>query len=341
MANILVTGAAGFIGFHACSRLLREGNKVLGIDAMTSYYDIELKRARLERLVDRTGFQFEQLDISDSRSLMKAARRFHPSAVVNLAAQVGVRHSLKDPGAYVSSNLVGFVNVLECCRELRVEHLVFASSSSVYGASGYAPYSEHASVDHPVSLYAATKKSDELMAHAYAHLFSIPCTGLRFFTVYGPWGRPDMAPMLFTRKILAGEPIEVFNQGRMWRDFTYVDDIVEGLVRVLGRPAKPNPGWTPEAPDPASSSAPYRVYNIGHGEPVDLMRFIDVLESCLGTKAQKVLRPIQPGDVIATHADVGDLERDTGYRPCTPLEVGIGRMVDWYRAYYGPGDSSA
>ena len=335
MANILVTGAAGFIGFHACHRLLSRGDRVLGIDSLTSYYDVELKRARLAELVDNPEFQFEQVDISDSHALAQVVRRFRPTAVINLAAQVGVRHSLKDPAAYVSSNLAGFANVLECCRERRVEHLVFASSSSVYGASGRAPYSEHASVDHPINLYAATKKADELMAHAYAHLFSLPCTGLRFFTVYGPWGRPDMAPMLFTRKILAGEPIEVFNEGRMWRDFTYVDDIIEGMVRVLDRPARANSDWTPDAPDSASSTAPYRIYNIGRGEPVDLMRFIDVLESSLGTRAQRALRPIQPGDVIATHADVGDLERDTGYRPVTPLEIGVARMVDWYRSYYG------
>ncbi len=341
MASILVTGAAGFIGYHACSRLLSRGDQVLGIDSLTAYYDVELKRARLARLVGRPGFQFEQVDISDNDSLLQSARRFRPTSIINLAAQVGVRHSLKDPAAYVSANLTGFANVLECCREFRVEHLVFASSSSVYGASGRAPFSEHANVDHPISLYAATKKADELMAHAYAHLFSIPCTGLRFFTVYGPWGRPDMAPLLFTKKILAGEPIEVFNEGRMWRDFTYVDDIVEGLVRALDRPAKPNETWNADAPDPATSTAPYRIYNIGNAEPVELMRFIDALELSLGTKARRVFLPMQPGDVVATHADVGDLERDTGFRPRTPLVEGVARMVEWYRSHYEPAGSSA
>jgi UDP-glucuronate 4-epimerase len=331
---VLVTGAAGFIGFHLAGRLLAERQRVLGVDNLSPYYDPALKQARLERLAAHPDFAFERVDVSDRAALAEVFRRHAPVRVVHLAAQAGVRHSLVDPHAYADANLVGFLNVLEGCRHHGVEHLVFASSSSVYGANTRLPFSVHDNVDHPLSLYAATKKANELMAHAYAHLYGLPCTGLRFFTVYGPWGRPDMALFLFTRAILEGRPIDVFNHGRMQRDFTYVDDVVEGMVRVLGRAPAPDAAWSGERPDPGTSRAPYRIYNIGHGRPVELLRCIEVLEACLGRKAERNLLPLQPGDVPVTRADVDDLERDFGYRPGTTLEEGVARFVEWYRAYY-------
>jgi UDP-glucuronate 4-epimerase len=331
---ILVTGAAGFIGFHLCKRLLERGDSVLGLDNVNPYYDVRLKEARLGRLRPYQRFQFAKLDLEDRRGLdsLFATHRF--ARVVHLAAQAGVRYSLTNPHAYASSNVEGFLNILEGCRHTKVEHLVFASTSSVYGGNTRMPFSVHDNVDHPVSLYAATKKANELMAHCYAHLYRIPCTGLRFFTVYGPWGRPDMALFLFTKAILEGRPIEVFNHGKMQRDFTYVDDIVEGVIRVLDRPAQPDVEWTGDLPDPSSSSAPYRLYNIGNNQPVELMRFIEVLEEALGKKAEKKLLPLQAGDVPATYADVADLTRDVGFRPATPIEVGVKRFVEWYREYY-------
>lgn len=336
--HVLVTGAAGFIGYHLARRLLSEGHTVVGIDNLNAYYDVRLKEARLKELAalpQSAAFRFERLDLADRDCMARlfAAEGF--THVVNLAAQAGVRYSLKDPASYISSNLVGFGHVLEGCRQNGVEHLVFASSSSVYGLNAAMPYSTRHNVDHPVSLYAATKKSDELMAHAYSHLFGIPATGLRFFTVYGPWGRPDMALHLFTTAILKGEPIKVFNEGRMRRDFTYIDDIVEGMVRLLPLPAAPDPAFDAAAPDPATSSAPWRIYNIGNHDTVELSTFIDTLEKALGKKAIRELLPMQPGDVESTWADVDDLARVTGFTPATPLAVGIGRFVDWYREYYG------
>jgi UDP-glucuronate 4-epimerase len=333
--RILVTGAAGFIGFHLSQRLMDRGDHVIGVDNLNDYYDVSLKEARLERLVSRGGFAFHRIDIAGTAGVMELFEREKPDAVVNLAAQAGVRYSLQNPYAYVNANLLGFMNILEACRHHPVQHLVFASSSSVYGANTKMPFSIHHNVDHPVSLYAASKKANELMAHTYAHLFGIPCTGLRFFTVYGPWGRPDMALFLFTRAILEGRPIDVFNHGRMRRDFTFIDDIVEGVVRVVDRPATPNRDWTGDAPDPGTSAAPYRLYNIGNNSPVELMRFIEILETELGRKAKLNMLPIQPGDVPATCADVEDLSRDTGFSPDTPIEEGIARFVEWYREYYG------
>jgi UDP-glucuronate 4-epimerase len=334
-ANVLVTGAAGFIGFHLCRRLLQGGTRVVGLDNLNAYYDVGLKQARLDRLTPRPGFTFVRADLED-RARMDAVFKTHAfDAVVNLAAQAGVRYSLENPQAYVAANLVGFANVLEGCRRSRVGHLVFASSSSVYGANTAMPFSVHHNVDHPVSLYAATKKSNELMAHSYSHLFGLACTGLRFFTVYGPWGRPDMALFLFTRAILAGDPIEVFNHGAMKRDFTYIDDIVEGVARVLARPARPDPGWCGDRPDPGSSYAPYRLYNIGNNQPVTLGEFIETIESAVGKKARKIFCDLQPGDVVATYADVDDLARDVGFSPATPLRKGIEAFVAWYREYYG------
>ncbi len=327
--RILVTGAAGFIGSTLSHRLLDRGDEVLGYDNLNDYYDPTLKEARLARLTPKAGFRFVRA------ALEKAFADFRPQRVVNLAAQAGVRYSLTNPYAYIESNLVGFINVLEACRHGGVEHLVYASSSSVYGANRKLPFSVQDSVDHPVSLYAATKKANELMAHTYSHLYSLPTTGLRFFTVYGPWGRPDMALFLFTRKILAGEPIEVFNHGKHTRDFTYIDDIVEGVIRTLDRVPAGDPGFDPLQPNPGTSAAPYRVYNIGNHQPVELAHYIEVLEARLGRKAEKQLLPLQPGDVPDTHADVEELARDTGYAPSTPIEVGIERFVDWYRAYYG------
>ena len=333
--HVLVTGAAGFIGFHLSVRLLSHGCRVTGIDNLTPYYDVELKKARLEQLFDNPAFCFERIDLSDRRELEALFDGNGFDAVVNLAAQAGVRYSIEVPQAYVNSNLVGFANILECCRHHRIRHLVFASSSSVYGANTLMPFSVHHNVDHPVSLYAATKKSNELMAHTYSHLFGLPCTGLRFFTVYGPWGRPDMALFIFTRAILDGKTIKVYNHGKMRRDFTYIDDIVEGVFRVLHRPAQPNSRWSGDHPDPGTSSAPYRIYNIGNNQPVELTEFIAILESVLGARAQKEFCDLQPGDVVATCADVDDLMQDVGFRPNTPLETGIRSFVKWFRLYYG------
>ena len=331
---VLVTGAAGFVGFHLARRLLADGQRVLGVDNLNDYYEPALKRARLAQLTSHPAFAFELLDICNRPAMANLFRRSRPSRVVHLAAQAGVRYSVTNPHAYVDANLVGFVNVLEGCRHDGVEHLVFASSSSVYGANTRLPFSVHDNVDHPLSLYAATKKANELMAHTYAHLYGLPCTGLRFFTVYGPWGRPDMALFLFTRAILEGRPIDVFNQGKMQRDFTYVDDIVEGIVRVLAKPPSPDPAWSGDHPDPGTSRAPYRVYNIGNDRPVELLRYISVIEACLGRKAEKNFLPMQPGDVPVTRADIDDLARDFGYQPRTTVEEGVARFVEWYRAYY-------
>ena len=332
--KILITGSAGFIGFHLSRRLLARGDAVVGLDNLNDYYDVTLKEARLAQLTGRPGFRFVKGDLTDRKGIAALFAEARPQRVVHLAAQAGVRYSLEQPHAYVDSNLTGFLNILEGCRHTRVEHLVFASSSSVYGANTVTPFSVHHNVDHPVSLYAATKKAGELMAHTYSHLYGLPATGLRFFTVYGPWGRPDMALFLFTRAILAGQPIDVFNFGKMQRDFTYVDDIVEGIVRVLDRAPQPDPAWDAVAADPGTSAAPYRLYNIGNTQPVELLRFIAVLEACLGMPAEKRLLPIQPGDVPATCADVDDLIRDTGFRPRTPIEDGIPRFVAWYRDFY-------
>jgi len=332
--KILVTGSAGFIGQALSLRLLARGDEVIGVDNLNDYYDVRLKQARLEKLLPHAGFTDNRLNLEDSAGLNEVFRKHRPQRVVNLAAQAGVRYSLENPQAYVSSNLAGFVNVLEACRHFAVEHLVYASSSSVYGANTSMPFSVHNNVDHPVSLYAASKKANELMAHAYSHLFRLPTTGLRFFTVYGPWGRPDMALFIFTRKILAGEAIDVFNYGNHRRDFTYIDDIVEGVIRTLDRIPDPDAAWSGATPDPASSSAPYRLYNIGSNNPVALLRYIEILEECLGMKASKNLLPLQQGDVPDTYADVNALVADVGYKPATPVETGIARFVDWYREYY-------
>lgn len=332
--KILVTGTAGFIGFHVARRLLARGETVVGLDNVNSYYDVRLKEARLALLAPEPNHSFHRLDLADRESLLALFSKERPQRVIHLAAQAGVRYSLLNPNAYVDSNLTGFTNILEGCRHHGVEHLVYASSSSVYGANTTLPYSVHHNVDHPVSLYAATKKANELMAHTYAHLFGLPCTGLRFFTVYGPWGRPDMALFLFTQKILAGQPIDVFNNGRMRRDFTYIDDIVEGVIRTCDRVAEADPAWSGDAPDPSRSRAPWRVYNIGNNQPVELLRLIEVLETALGRKAVRNLLPMQPGDVPATFADIADLERDVGFRPSTPIEEGVRRFVEWYREYY-------
>jgi len=329
----LVTGAAGFIGFHLCKRLLDDGQVVVGLDNLNDYYDPNLKLARLAQLEGRPGFSFVRLDLADRDGISELFARERFSRVVNLAAQAGVRYSLINPHAYVDSNVTGFLNILEGCRHNPVEHLVFASSSSVYGLNTQMPFSVHHNVDHPVSLYAATKKANELMAHTYAHLYGVRCTGLRFFTVYGPWGRPDMALFLFARAILAGEPIDVYNHGRMRRDFTYIDDIVEGVARLLDRPAAPDPTWSADRPDPGTSPAPYRLYNIGNNNPVELMDLIGTLERALGMVAEKRFLPMQPGDVPATWADVDDLGRDVGFAPSTPLETGVQRFVEWYRGY--------
>ncbi|HKU80004.1 MAG TPA: NAD-dependent epimerase [Rhodanobacteraceae bacterium] len=333
--RVLVTGAAGFIGSALSLRLLARSDEVLGVDNLNDYYDVALKQARLDRLTPHPNFKFAKVSIEDRPALEKVFRDFRPQRVVNLAAQAGVRYSLENPYAYVEANLVGFINILEACRQGKVEHLVYASSSSVYGANRKLPFSVQDPVDHPVSLYAATKKANELMAHTYSHLYGLPTTGLRFFTVYGPWGRPDMALFLFTRKILAGEPIDVFNHGHHTRDFTYVDDIVEGVVRTLDRVPEPDPAYDPLQPNSATSSAPYRVYNIGNSHPVQLSHYIEVLEDCLGRKAEKNLLPLQPGDVPDTSAEVTELMNDTGYRPDTSVEEGVKRFVEWYRGYYG------
>ncbi|MCP5155647.1 MAG: NAD-dependent epimerase [Ectothiorhodospiraceae bacterium] len=333
--KVLVTGSAGFIGSALCRRLLERGDEVVGVDNLDPYYDVTLKQARLDRLTPSARFTDVRLDIADQAGVRALFERERPQRVVNLAAQAGVRYSLENPQAYVNANLVGFTNILEACRHHEVEHLVYASSSSVYGANTRVPFSVHDNVDHPVSLYAASKKANELMAHCYSHLFGLPATGLRFFTVYGPWGRPDMALFVFARNIIEGRPIDVFNHGRHRRDFTYVDDVTEGVMRVLDKPAQPDPEWNGDAPDPATSRAPHRVYNIGNSNWVELGRFIEVLEECLGRKAERRLLPLQPGDVPDTYADVSDLERDFGYRPSVPVEVGVRRFVEWYTSYYG------
>ena len=334
MRKILITGVAGFIGYHLGKRLLAAGDAITGVDSLNDYYDVNLKNARLAQLQKHGQFTFFKADLADREAIHRLFSEGKFDVVVNLAAQPGVRYSLKNPHAYIDSNIVGFLNVLEGCRHNRVKHLVFASSSSVYGANTKMPFSVHHNVDHPVSLYAATKKSNELMAHSYAHLYNIPCTGLRFFTVYGPWGRPDMAYFLFTNAISAGKPIDVFNHGKMKRDFTYIDDIVEGVVRVIERVPRPDPAWSGDNPTPSTSYAPYKLYNIGNNNTVELMRFIEVLEECLGKKAVKNFLPMQDGDVPATYADVDDLIRDTGFKPVTPIETGLQKFVTWYRDYY-------
>jgi len=334
MGKILVTGAAGFIGFHLCRRLLARGEEVVGLDNLNDYYDVNLKLSRLKHITMERSFKPVRLDLAERDGIATLFREEKFDVVVNLAAQAGVRYSLKNPYSYIDSNISGFLNILEGCRHNGVKHLVFASSSSVYGANTKMPFSVHHNVDHPVSLYAATKKANELMAHTYASLYQLPCTGLRFFTVYGPWGRPDMALFLFTKAILEGRPIDVFNYGRMQRDFTYIDDIIEGVARIMEKVPGKNPLWSGDEPDSATSYAPYKLYNIGNNNPVELMRFIEVLEDCLGKKAEKNLLPLQAGDVPATYADVDDLIRDVGFKPSTPLEEGIGKFVEWYREYY-------
>lgn len=335
--KILVTGAAGFIGTASSIRLLERGDEVIGLDNLNDYYEVSLKEARMARLYGHPRFRFLRVDVSDRAAMEQVFATEQPERVMHLAAQAGVRYSLTHPHAYVDANLVGFMNILEGCRQNGVEHLVYASSSSVYGANTRMPFSVHDNVDHPVSLYAATKKANELMAHTYSHLYGLPVTGLRFFTVYGPWGRPDMSLFSFTRSILAGQPIEVFNYGHHRRDFTYIDDLVEGVTRVIDTVASPNPAWSGDSPDPGTSRAPYRLYNIGNNHPVNLLRFIEVLEGCLGRVAVKKLLPMQPGDVPDTYADVKDLVDDVAYRPATPVEVGVERFVNWYRDYYRVG----
>lgn len=332
--KVLVTGSAGFIGSALTLRLLERGDEVIGVDNLNDYYDVNLKKARLNRYLEHPRYRHIYADLADREAVLSAFSTHKPQRVVNLAAQAGVRYAMQNPYAYASSNLNGFLHILEGCRHNPVEHLVFASTSSVYGANTNMPFSVHSSTEHPLTLYAATKKANEMMAHSYAHLFGIPCTGLRFFTVYGPWGRPDMALFLFTKAILAGEPIKVFNHGHHVRDFTYVDDIVEGVIRTLDRVACPNPTWDGKKPDPATSSAPYRIYNIGNQQPVQLLRYIEVLEECLGKKAIKEMLPLQPGDVPNTEADVNDLVEDVGYRPNTSVEKGVSEFVRWYRSYY-------
>ncbi len=334
MGKILVTGAAGFIGFHLTRKLLARGEEVIGIDNLNHYYDVTLKKARLAQLDGQNNFRFHKMDLADRQGMAALFTDIQPERVAHLAAQAGVRYSLKNPHAYVDSNLVGTMNVLEGCRHSAVKHLVFASSSSVYGENRKKPFSVHDNVDHPVSLYAATKKSNELMAHCYSHLYRIPTTGLRFFTVYGPWGRPDMALFIFTKAILEGRTIDVFNYGKMRRDFTYIDDIIEGVIRVLDKTPEPNPNYSEFDSDPGTSSAPYKIYNIGNNKPVELMHFIEALEAALGKKASKNMLPMQPGDVPETYADIDDLEKDTGFKPNTPIEVGISRFIEWYRSYY-------
>jgi UDP-glucuronate 4-epimerase len=334
MSKVLVTGAAGFIGSHLSLRLLSRGDEVVGVDNMNAYYDPSLKQARLDRLTRDQGFRFVRLDVADRGTMEQLFSSERFDIVAHLGAQAGVRYSIQNPAAYIDSNLVGFGNVLEGCRQTGVKHLTYASSSSVYGANTDLPFSVHHNVDHPLSLYAATKKANELMAHTYSHLYRLPTTGLRFFTVYGPWGRPDMAIYIFTKAILAGKPIEVFNHGKMRRDFTYVDDIVEGVVRILDTVATPDDAWSGDLPDPAISNAPYRLYNIGNNSPVELMRLIEVIEQALGKKAKLDFKDMQPGDVPATYADVEDLRRAVGFTPSTSIEVGVQRFVEWYRDYY-------
>jgi len=332
--KILVTGAAGFIGSHLCKKLLQSDNEVTGIDNLNDYYDVNLKLDRLKQIEGYKTFKFHKTDLADREAISKIFHENGFDVAVNLAAQAGVRYSIINPHVYIDSNIVGFLNILEGCRHNKVKHLVFASSSSVYGANTKMPFSVHHNVDHPVSLYAATKKANELMAHTYASLYNLPCTGLRFFTVYGPWGRPDMALFLFTKAILEDKPIDVFNYGKMQRDFTYIDDIVEGVVRIIDRIPLPDPNWSGDKPDSATSYAPYKLYNIGNNNPVELMKFIEVLEDCLGQKAKKNLLPMQDGDVPATYADVDDLIKDTGFKPATSIEDGIKEFVKWYKQYY-------
>jgi UDP-glucuronate 4-epimerase len=332
--RVLITGSAGFIGSALSLRLLARGDEVIGVDCLDPYYDVSLKEARLARTADHAAYTDIRARIEDREAMATVFKKYKPEGVINLAAQAGVRYSIENPAAYVDSNLVGFGNILEGCRHNGIEHLVYASSSSVYGSNTNMPFSVHDNVNHPVSLYAASKKANELMAHTYSHLYQLPTTGLRFFTVYGPWGRPDMALFLFTKKILAGEPIPVFNYGKHRRDFTFIDDIVEGVIRVLDKPAQPNPDWDSANPDTATSKAPYRIYNIGNNQPVELMHYIETLEKCLGKQAEKDLLPLQPGDVPDTYADVADLVADMGYKPATSVEDGVARFVDWYRSYY-------
>ncbi|MBI3246932.1 MAG: NAD-dependent epimerase [Deltaproteobacteria bacterium] len=332
--RILVTGVAGFIGFHVSQRLLARGDTVVGLDSVNNYYDVRLKEDRLALLNGQERFRFHRLDLADRAGMENVFAKEQPERVIHLAAQAGVRYSITNPHAYIDSNLVGFLHILEGCRHHEVQHLVYASSSSVYGANTKLPFSIHDNIDHPVSLYAASKKANELMAHTYSHLYGLPTTGLRFFTVYGPWGRPDMALFIFTKAILEGRSIDVYNHGKMRRDFTYIDDIVEGVVRVHDHLPRPNPDWSGMDPDPGTSKGPYRVYNIGNNQPVELMDFIKVLENCLGKKAEKNLLPMQPGDVPETCANVDDLIRDVGFRPDTPVATGIARFVEWYRSYY-------
>jgi UDP-glucuronate 4-epimerase len=338
MAKILVTGAAGFIGSHTSQRLLARGDEVVGLDNVNDYYDPTLKESRLARLTSQPGFRFVRMELGDRAGMEALFKQERFDKVIHLAAQAGVRYSLTNPHAYVDSNLVGFMNILEGCRHHGVQHLTYASSSSVYGANTAMPFSVHQNVDHPLSLYAATKKANELMAHTYSHLYQLPTTGLRFFTVYGPWGRPDMALFLFTKAILEGKAIDVFNHGQMRRDFTYIDDIVEGVIRTSDHTAEPNPAWDSNAPDPATSKAPYRIYNIGNNNPVELMHLISTLEQCLGRTAKKNMLPLQAGDVPATYANVDALVQDVGFQPATPIETGVARFVAWYREYYGIGD---
>ena len=332
--KFLVTGAAGFIGYHLCKKLLDQGLTVIGIDNLNDYYSVALKKDRLRILQKFDHFTFVKIDLSDRESLDSLFANNDFTHVINMAAQAGVRYSLENPSAYIQSNIVGFANLLECCRHNKIQHLVYASSSSVYGLNTNMPFSVHSNVDHPISVYAASKKSNELMAHAYSHLYDLPTTGLRFFTVYGPWGRPDMALFLFTKSILENRPIQVFNHGKMRRDFTYIDDITEGVVRASLKSPEPNPEWSGDDPDPGSSLCPYRLYNIGNNKSVELTAYIEALENALGKKAHKIMLPMQPGDVPSTFADVDDLIRDVGFQPSTPIEMGIERFVSWYKKYY-------
>lgn len=341
MSRFLVTGAAGFIGFHTARRLLDRGDEVVGLDNLNEYYDVRLKNARLARLGNSPGFSFHKIDLTDRPAMENLFSKHRPEIVIHLAAQAGVRYSLTNPHSYTSANITGFLHVLEGCRHTSVRHLVYASTSSVYGANTHMPFAENESANHPLTLYAATKKANELMAHSYSHLFHLPTTGLRFFTVYGPWGRPDMALFLFAKAIIEGKAIPVFNGGNMMRDFTFVDDIVEGVIRSADRPPKGNPDWKSDAPDPSTSNAPWRIFNIGNSKPTQLMRYIEVLEECLGRKAECEMLPMQPGDVPATWADVSALDAAIGYRPSTTIEVGVRRFVDWYRDYYKEADVGA
>ena len=334
MKRALVTGAAGFIGYHLADRLASEGYEVVGIDNFNDYYSVDLKRARAKELKDKRNVTVQEIDLVDQQALEKLFKDFKPEVVINLAAQPGVRYSLQNPRAYADSNITGFVNLLEACRHHEVKHLVYASSSSVYGANVKVPFCTSDAVDHPISLYAATKKANELLAHTYSHLFNLPTTGLRFFTVYGPWGRPDMATWLFTEAILKGKPIDVYNFGNMKRDFTYIDDIIEGVVRTMSHIPKPDRGWDRANPDPATSYAPFRVYNIGNNQPTELMRFIEELEKALGKKAEYNFLPLQPGDVLETYADIDDLTRHTGFKPSTTIEEGLPKFVQWYKSYH-------